>query len=124
MKGLIKDINGKALANSYFRQVLENGQHTQVVIMSIAPGEDIGMETHPDNDQMLYFVSGEGKAVLNGEEADIKAGDLVLVNAGTEHNFMNTSEEEDLKIITTYSPPHHPAGTVHRTKEEAAGADY
>lgn len=124
VKGLIKDINGQALANTYFRQVLENGQHTQVVIMSIAPGEDIGMETHADSDQVLYFLEGEGEAVLNGEEADIKAGDLVLVNAGTEHNFMNTSEEKDLKIITTYSPPHHPAGTVHKTKEEAGKAEY
>ncbi len=124
MKGLVKDIKGQAMANTYFRQVLENGKHTQIVIMSIAPGEDIGMETHPDNDQVLYFVSGEGEAVLNGEEAEIKAGDIVLVNAGTEHNFMNTSEEEDLKIITTYSPPHHPAGTVHETKEEASQATY
>ena len=123
MKGLVKDIKGQALSNTYFRQVLENGKHTQIVIMSIAPGEDIGMETHPDNDQVLYFVAGQGKVILNGEEADIEKGDLVLVNAGTEHNFINTGEE-DLKIITTYSPPHHPAGTVHKTKEEADGAGY
>ena len=123
MKGLVKDIKGQALSNTYFRQVLENGKHTQIVIMSIAPGEDIGMETHPDNDQVLYFVAGQGKAILNGEEADIEKGDMVLVNAGTEHNFINTGEE-DLKIITTYSPPHHPAGTVHKTKEEADGAGY
>lgn len=123
MKGLVKDIKGQAKENTYFRQVLENGVHTQVVIMSIAPREDIGMETHPDNDQVLYFVEGEGKAVLNGEEAEITKGDLVLVNAGTEHNFMNTGEE-DLKIITTYSPPHHPAGTIHRTKDEASKVSY
>ena len=123
MKGFIKDITGQAMANTYFRQVLENGTHTQVVIMSIPPAGEIGMETHPDNDQVLYFVSGKGKAILNGEEAEIGAGDLVLVNAGTEHNFMNTGDE-DLKIITTYSPPHHPAGTIHRTKEEAGGAGY
>ena len=124
MKGLIKNIKGRAKENTYFRQVLENGKHTQVVIMSIAPGEDIGMETHPDNDQVLYFVEGTGKAVLNGEEADIEKGDLVLVNAGTEHNFMNTSDNEDLKIITTYSPPHHPAGTVHESKADAEKANY
>lgn len=124
MKGLIKDIKGQAKANTYFRRVLENGQHTQVVIMNIAPGEDIGMEVHPDNDQVLYFVAGEGKAVLDGEEADIKEGDIILVNAGTEHNFMNTSDAEDLKIITTYSPPHHPAGTVHESKADAEKANY
>lgn len=123
MKGLIKDINGQAKANAYFRQVLENGAHTQAVIMSIPVGGEIGMETHPDNDQVLYFVEGQGKAILNGEEAEIGGGDLVLVNAGTEHNFINTGDM-DLKIITTYSPPHHPAGTVHKTKEEAAGAGY
>ena len=81
------------------------------------------METHPDNDQVLYFVDGEGKAILSGEEAVIKKGDLVLVKAGTEHNFINTGDE-DLKIITTYSPPHHPAGTIHKTKEEASQASY
>lgn len=123
MKGLIKDIKGQARANTYFRQVLENGAYTQAVIMSIPVGGEIGMETHPDNDQVLYFVEGQGKAILNGEEAEIGEGDLVLVNAGTEHNFINTGDM-DLKIITTYSPPHHPAGTVHQTKEEAAGAKY
>lgn len=124
MKGLVKDIKGQAKANTYFRQVLENGVHTQVVIMSIAPGEDIGMEVHPDNDQVLYFVEGEGTAVLDGGEAEVKKGDLVLVNAGTEHNFTNTSDNEELKIITTYSPPHHPAGTVHESKSDAEKASY
>lgn len=123
MIGLIKDIVGKSKENTYFRQVLENGQYTQVVIMSIPAGGEIGMETHPDNDQLLYIRDGKGKAILNGEEAEIEAGDAVLVNAGTEHNFINTGEEE-LKIITTYSPPHHPAGTIHKTKEEASQASY
>lgn len=123
MTGLIKDIVGKSKENTYFRQVLENGQHTQIVIMSIPVGGEIGMETHPDNDQVLYFVAGEGKAILNGEEAQIDEGDIVLVKAGTEHNFINTGSS-DLKIITTYSPPHHPAGTIHKTKEEASQASY
>lgn len=123
MQGLIKDIKGQVKQNSYFRQVLENGEHAQVVIMSIPKGGEIGMETHPDNDQILYFVEGQGKVILNGEEAEIEEGDLVLVHAGTEHNFINTGDE-DLKIITTYSPPHHPAGTIHKTKEEASQAGY
>lgn len=123
MQGLIKDINGKAKASSDFRQVLENGEHTQIVIMSIPAGGEIGLETHPDNDQVLYFVAGSGKAILNGEEAEIGPGDIVLVRAGTEHNFVNTGTEE-LKIITTYSPPHHPAGTIHHTKAEAESVSY
>ncbi len=123
MKGLISDISGKALTNDFFRQVLETGEHTQVVIMSIPAGGDIGMEVHKDNDQVLFLLEGSGKVVLNGEEAAYNAGDLVLVRAGTEHNFVNTGDKP-LKIITTYSPPHHPAGTVHKTKEEAEKADY
>lgn len=121
--GLINDIVGKAKANTYFRQVLENGKHTQVVIMSIPPGGEIGEEVHPDNDQVLFLVEGEGKVVLDDKEEPYKKGDIVLVVAGTKHNFVNTGSD-NLKIITTYSPPHHPAGTVHKTKEEADNAGY
>ena len=118
----IKDILGKCQQNTYFRQVLATGPNTQVVIMSIKPGEDIGEETHKDNDQVLYLAAGSGKVVLNHEESSYSAGDLVLVPAGTLHNFVNTGAE-DLKIITTYSPPHHPDGTVHKTKAEAQTAE-
>lgn len=123
MKGLIKGINQKAQKNTFFRQVLESGQHTQIVVMSIPPGGEIGEEVHPDNDQILYFTAGEGEAILDGETATIENGDIVLVHAGTKHNFKNTGSE-DLKIITTYSPPHHPQGTIHKTKEEAKHAGY
>ncbi len=120
---VVKDITGKALENSYFRQVLDTGKHTQVVIMSIPPKGEIGEEIHEDNDQVLYCVKGEGQVILDGVEDSFKKDDLVLVNAGVKHNFVN-SGEEDLKIITTYSPPHHPEGTVHKTKEEADQAGY
>jgi len=123
MKGFVDDASKKAKENSYFRSVLETGEHTQIVLMSIKPGEEIGEETHEDNDQVLYFVEGEGKAVLNGEEVQFGEGDIFLVNAGTKHNFINTGQT-DLKIITTYSPPHHPPGTIHKTKEEADAAEY
>src|SRR3990172_1109308 len=106
MKGYIHDISDKARENTYFRQVLETGKHTQIVVMSIPEGGEIGTEVHPDTDQVLYFVSGEGK------------DDVVLVNAGTRHNFINTGTS-DLKIITAYSPPHHPPATIHKTKAEA-----
>jgi len=118
----LKDINGQCRQNTYFRHVLTTGPNTQVVIMSIKPGEDIGEETHPDNDQVLYLLSGSGKAVLDHQESDYKAGDLVLVPAGRLHNFINTGSG-DLKIITAYSPPHHPDGTVHKTKAEALSAE-
>lgn len=116
--GQIKNILQSAKDNIYFRQVLETGKNTQVVIMSIPPGGDIGEETHTDNDQVLYLVSGAGQVTLDGRLSDFNEGDLVLVPAGTKHNFA-TKGEEAMKIITTYSPPHHPDGTVHKTKAEA-----
>lgn len=123
MIGHIQDINSKVKENKNFRQVLDTGEYTQVVIMNINPGEDIGTEVHADTDQVLYLVAGEGKVVLNKEEMPFKAGDLVLVHAGTEHNFI-TVGSEPMKIITTYSPPHHPVGTIHETKAEAQEAAY
>lgn len=123
MNGLIKNINEKAKNNTYFRQVLETGKNTQIVIMSIPPGGEIGMEVHEKEDQVLYLLEGSGKVILQGEEENYKAGDIVLVRHGTNHNFINIGNT-DLKIITTYSPPHHPQGTIHKTKEEADHAGY
>lgn len=121
--GQIKDIERQAKENEYFRQVLATGKHTQVVIMSIPPDGEIGEEVHTDNDQVLYLVEGSGQVVLDGQAADYNPGDLVLVPAGTKHNFI-TKGEAPMKIITTYSPPHHPDGTVHKTKAEADAANY
>lgn len=123
MKEFIVDIVDKAKENTYFRQVLSTGEHTQIVVMSIPPGEEIGEEVHADNDQVLYFVDGVGKAVLEGTETDFDDQDIFLVHAGTKHNFINTGNK-DLKIITAYSPPHHPDGTIHKTKADAAKANY
>ena len=117
----IQNIKQQAIDNQYVRQVLETGAHIQVVIMSIPVGTDIGAEVHADNDQVLYLVEGKGQVVLGDETSDYNAGDLVLVPAGTQHNFIAT--EADLKIITTYSPAHHPEGTVHKTKAEAEAAE-
>lgn len=123
MKGLIAHITDIAERNSYFREVLETGSHTQVVIMSIPAGGEIGEETHSENDQVLFCVSGEGKVILNDEESAFEKNDLVLVRAGVKHNFIN-SGLKDMKIITTYAPPHHPEGTIHKTKEDADNAGY
>lgn len=123
MTGLIKDIEEAAKNNTYFRKVLETGTYTQVVVMNILPNGEIGEEVHPNNDQVLLCIQGEGKVTLGGEESEFKEDDLVLVRAGTEHNFINTGKE-DMKIVTTYSPPHHKSGTVHKTKQEADQAGY
>lgn len=116
--GKIPNVYQQALENTYFRRVLSTGKYTQIVIMHIPAGGEIGEETHNDNDQVLYLVSGEGTVYLNGEASDYLEGDIVLVPAGTRHNFI-ASEHQPLKIITTYSPAHHPDGTVHKTKAEA-----
>lgn len=123
MKGLISNVKERAKHNHFFREVLETGKHTQVVIMSIPPGGEIGEEVHKENDQVLYCVKGEGDVFLDGLRHAYRKHDMVLVNAGVKHNFVNTGEDE-MKIITTYSPPHHPEGTVHKTKEEADNAGY
>lgn len=110
-----------ARANDFFRQTLETGKHAQVVAMTIQPGEEIGEETH-EGDQILFFVSGDGDAVLGGESQPVHANDMVFVPAGTLHNFVNTGSEP-LRLITTYAPPEHPDGTVNRTKAEADAAE-
>jgi mannose-6-phosphate isomerase-like protein (cupin superfamily) len=101
-----------------FRRVLWTGEHTQLVIMTIPPGGEIGEETHPDNDQILTFVSGTGKAIVSGSEKNVAQGDLVVVPAGLKHNFVNTGPLP-LVLYTVYGPPEHADGAVHKTKEEA-----
>ena len=118
----LKDLEKTAKENTTFRTVVASSQHTQVVVMDIKPGEDIGKETHTDNDQVLYLVSGRGTVYLDGQESEFNPGDCVLVPAGTEHNF-TTIGDESMKIITSYSPPHHPEGTVHTTKADAEAAE-
>lgn len=118
----VKNLEQTALDNETFRTVVANGKHTQIVVMNILPGEDIGKEVHADNDQVLYLVAGKGTVYLNGVESEFNPGDAVLVPAGTEHNF-TTVGDEPMKIITTYSPPHHAAGTVHKTKADAQAAE-
>lgn len=118
----LKDLGSQAMQNTNFRTEIATSEHTQMVIMSVNPGEDIGLETHHSEDQVLYLLSGNGKVLLNGQESDFNPGDCVLVPAGVEHNF-TTVGNEPMKIITTYSPPHHPKGTVHKTKADAEAAE-
>jgi mannose-6-phosphate isomerase-like protein (cupin superfamily) len=115
------DIVKRTKANSYFREVLATGPHSQVVVMSIPPGGDIGEEVHHDVDQVLVFVQGRGKAILDGHEEGVGPDCLVHVPAGTRHNFVNTGAI-DLRLYTIYAPPERAPGTVHKTKAEADAA--
>jgi mannose-6-phosphate isomerase-like protein (cupin superfamily) len=101
----VANIEKKSLENKYFREVLFTGPHSQLVVMSIAPGEDIGMETHNNVDQFFRIEAGIGRAVLNGMEYNLEDGSAVVVPAGTEHNIINSSKSEPLKLYTIYSPP-------------------
>lgn len=117
------DIVGVAMENTSFRRVVETGRHSQVVLMSIPPGGEIGEEIHDHVDQVLIFVAGGGEAVLEGKRSPIGPGRLVFVPAGTKHNFVN-SGDGDLKLYTVYAPPEHAPGTVHETKAEADAAEH
>jgi len=123
MVGFHTDIERDTLSNSFFRKVLFTGAHCQLVVMCLQPGEDIGKEIHPDVDQFFRFESGVGKAVLDGEEIIFKANDALIVPAGTDHNIINTSSTEPLRLYTIYSPANHPDGTVHATRADAEVAE-
>ena len=113
-----EDIVSLAKRNRWFREVVATGPHAQVVVMSIPPDGEIGEEVHEAVDQVLAFVEGEGAAILDGERSAVGPDRLVLVPAGTRHNFVNTGSS-DLRLYTVYAPPQHAPGTVHRTKAEA-----
>jgi mannose-6-phosphate isomerase-like protein (cupin superfamily) len=119
MSGFHTDIEKKSLENDFFREVLFTGPHSQLVVMSLNPGEEIGQETHPDTDQFIRVEAGTGKAVLDGQEYELADGSAIVIPAGTEHNVINTSSTAPLKLYTVYTPPEHPNGTVHKTKDEA-----
>jgi mannose-6-phosphate isomerase-like protein (cupin superfamily) len=119
MKGFYTNIEKDTLENENFRKVLYTAHHSQLVLMSLAPNEEIGMEVHPDNDQFFRFEQGTGKVIIDGNEYEVKDGDAVVVPAGAQHNVINTSATEKLKLYTIYSPAHHKDGVVRATKAEA-----
>ena len=121
MKGYVKNIEELSLQNENFRQVLYTAKNSQLVLMSLKPGEDIGMEVH-HLDQFLRCESGQGQAILDGVVYEISDGFAILVPAGTNHNIINTSLDKPLKLYTLYSPPNHIDGIIHPTKA-AAEAD-
>ena len=119
MAGYHTNIEQKSLENEYFREVLFTGPNSQLVVMALKPGEDIGMETHDDVDQFIRVEAGQGKAVLDGKEYQLEDGSAIVIQAGTQHNVINTSQTSSLKLYTIYTPPEHPDGTIHKTKAEA-----
>ncbi len=118
MAGYFGHIEKDTLENENFRKVLFTAQYSQLVLMSLKPGEEIGEEVHT-LDQFIRVEAGTGKAIMDGEEHEVVDGDAIVVPAGAKHNVINTSENEPLKLYTIYSPPEHKDGTIHVTKEDA-----
>lgn len=115
------NIDEATRANGFFRKELCTTERTQIVVMSVEPGDDIGLETH-DLDQVLFFVAGEGDYVVGDDRGKVRPGDVVVVPAHTQHNFINTGDQP-LKLYTVYAPPDVAPGTLHRTKAEAMEAE-
>src|SRR5687768_3996915 len=118
MKGFVGDIERLTLDNRDFRRVLYTGAHLQLVVMSLAEGEEIGAEVHDDRDQFFRVESGEGEVEIDGVVHRVADDDVVIVPAGARHNVRNVGTDA-LKVYTLYGPPEHRDGVVHRTKEQA-----
>ncbi len=119
MKGFNANIEKETIENANFRKVLYTGKHCQLVLMSLKPLEEIGMEVHTENDQFFRFEKGNGKVFIDGNVYDVTDGSAIIVPSGAEHNVVNVSETEDLKLYTIYSPAHHKDGVIRATKIEA-----
>jgi mannose-6-phosphate isomerase-like protein (cupin superfamily) len=122
MPAMKDDIVARAMQNEAFRREVVTGEHSQVVVMTIPAGGEIGEEVHDHVDQVLVFVQGDGVAIIAGETSPVRANSLAFVRAGTPHNFRNTGSIP-LRLFTVYAPPEHPAGTVHQTKSDADAAE-
>ena len=119
MKGFHSNIEKDTKENTDFRRVLYTSKFSQLVLMCLKPGEEIGAEVHPDIDQFFRIDAGAGKVIIDDNEYEVKDGDAVVVPAGSNHNVINTSDSEDLKLYTIYSPPEHMDATVHSSKDQA-----
>jgi len=118
-KGYKTNIEKDTLENENFRKVLYTAQYSQLVLMSLLPKEEIGMEVHDDRDQFFRFEKGQGMVYINGNQYAVQDGDAAIVPAGSEHNVVNTSETEKLKLYTIYSPAEHMDGVIRATKADA-----
>ncbi len=120
VKGFYGHIEELTLENEHFRKVIYTAKNCQLVLMSLAPNEEIGLETHDEGDQFFRFEKGQGKVIINETEYDIKDGDCIIVPSGAQHNVINTSTTDPLKLYTIYTPPHHKDSIIRTTREEAA----
>ena len=118
MIGYVTDLERDTLANDDYRRVLFTGANTQLVLMTLRPGDEIGLETHEEHDQFIRVEAGTGTVIMNGEKHALADGIAVIIPAGVEHNVINTSRSEALRLYTLYSPPEHPEGTVHHRKSD------
>lgn len=123
MKGFVSNIEEQTLENSNFRKVLYTASHSQLVVMSLRPNEDIGMEVHDSVDQFFRIEKGQGKVMIDGIEHEISDGFAIIIPAGTQHNVINTSATDELKLYTVYSPANHKDGTIHATKADAEASE-
>lgn len=123
MKGFVGVLEKETRENTDFRLVLYTGKYSQLVLMSLRPGEEIGMETHMDVDQFFRFEAGEGKVIIDGAEHKVTDGHGVIVPAGAKHNVVNTSKTRELKLYTLYSPPEHQDKVVRHTKKQAMASE-
>jgi mannose-6-phosphate isomerase-like protein (cupin superfamily) len=119
MSGYSINLEQKTLAGNNFREVLYTTQRSQLVIMTLQPGEEIGLEKHEGHDQFIRVEAGQGVAILDGERHALEDGVAVVIPAGTEHNVINTSDSEPMRLYTLYTPPEHPDGIVHATRADA-----
>lgn len=118
-KGYKDNIEKLTAENKNFRRVIYTAKHSQLVLMTLLPGEEIGLEVHDEGDQFFRFEKGQGKVIIDDTEYEVSDGDGVIVPGGAKHNIINTSSSENLYLYTVYSPPHHKDGIVRETKEEA-----
>lgn len=123
MTKFVDNIQTLTLENKNFRKVLFTGAHMQLVVMSLLPKENIGLEVHEDTDQFFRVESGKGTLIIDSEEFDISDDMAFVVPAGSSHDVINTSFDEELKLYTIYAPAHHPEGTIHVTKQDAFSDD-
>lgn len=119
MKGFKINIDKIARDNTNFRKVLYTSKHSQLVLMSLQPQEEIGEEIHPDNDQFFRIESGKGKCIIDGNEYEIEDDDAIVIPSGAKHNIINTAIDAALKMYTIYSPAHHKDKLIRATKKEA-----
>ena len=122
MRGFSTNIEADTLANEDYRRVVFTGKNTQLVLMNLQPGEEIGRETHEGHDQFIRVESGHGEALMDGQVYPLSDGSALVIPSGVEHNVSNTSAEEPLKLYTLYSPPEHPDGTVQHAKADRSGS--